>query len=156
MTIKDKHRKSSIGFQVLLVQAKLLVRVPEKISLDFCTFAIAFFAFLPYLSHALDHTLVQIWHLLPEIPGKRMLKYLILLRIQSPMIAAIPETTFKNALLSRKQNPVSIITTQSPCTEGSPKFSPGKNASKVANVFLSSVSCVSYPVIIELLEEALF
>ena len=32
-----------------------------------------------------------------------------------------------------------------------PKFSPGKNASKVANVFLSSVSCVSYPVVIELL-----
>ena len=32
-----------------------------------------------------------------------------------------------------------------------PKFSPGKNASKVANVFLSSVSCVSYPVVVELL-----
>ena len=92
MTIKDKHRKSSIGFQVLLVQAKLLVRVPEKISLDFCTLAIVFFfAFVPNLSHALDHTLVQVWHLLPEIPGKSMLKYLILSGIEIPMIFTIPE-----------------------------------------------------------------
>ena len=91
MTIKDKHRKSSIGFQVLLVQAKLLVRVPEKIPLDFCTFAIAFFAFVPYLPHALDHTLVQVWHLLPEIPGKSMLKDMVLLKIQIPMISTIPE-----------------------------------------------------------------
>ena len=91
MTIKDKHRKSSIGFQVLLVQAKLLVRVPEKISLDFCTFAITFFAFVPNLSHALDHSLVQVWHLLPEIPGKSMLKYLILSRPQIPMISTIPK-----------------------------------------------------------------
>ena len=96
MTIKDEHRKSSVGFQVLLVQAKLLVRVPEKISIDFCTFAIAFFAFVPNLSHALDHSLVQVWHLLPEIPGKRMIKYLILSRVQIPMIAAILETTFKS------------------------------------------------------------
>ena len=32
-----------------------------------------------------------------------------------------------------------------------PKFSPGKNTSKVTNVFLSSVSCVSYPVVVEFL-----
>ena len=32
-----------------------------------------------------------------------------------------------------------------------PKFSPGKNASKVANVFLSSVSGVAYPVVVEFL-----
>ena len=95
MTIKDKHRKSSVGFQVLLVQAKLLVRVPGKMLIDFCTFAIAFFAFVPNLSHALDHTLVQVWHLLPEIPGKSMLKYLILSRIQIPIISTIPEKNMK-------------------------------------------------------------
>ena len=96
MTIKDKHRKSSISFQVLLVQAKLLVRVPEKMLIDFCTFAIAFFAFVPNLSHALDHSLVQVWHLLPEVPGKSMLKYLIISRIQIPIIFTIPEKTLKS------------------------------------------------------------
>ena len=110
---------------------------------------------VPNLSHALDHSLVQVWHLLPEIPEKRILKYLILSRIQIPIISSISEKKMNNVKNMWHFQGYRILLRLLPfkvfALKALPKFSPGKNASKVANVFLSSVSCVSYPVVIELL-----
>ena len=71
MTIKNKDRQSNVVFCVLLVQTKLLMRIPvnNKLCLKTSVFQ-TIVGLEPELPHALDHPVVQSRHLLSQIPGE--------------------------------------------------------------------------------------